>query len=93
MIKHYCDVCGAEVDRDNGLIDSQEITIELDGKKVSVNMQVMCYHYNNPGKDEPTAVCAICLAQSMNQWADEVRAKLAPVPAASKTAKIHSPGA
>ena len=80
MVKHYCDVCGVEVDRELGVVGEQEITIESNDKKISIQMSVACYHFTTPNSDEPAAICPACLASRMNQLAEKARLAASKIP-------------
>lgn len=70
MIKHYCDVCGAETTKDNGVIESKELTIEEPGFKVSVSFEVDIMKNGNP-LDNPV-ICASCVIKRISAWATEI---------------------
>lgn len=68
MTKHYCDGCGVEVDDDNGVLGTKELTIELNDRKVSVAFSVGTLSRGDWTSEDNPAVCSVCLAAAFDDW-------------------------
>jgi hypothetical protein len=68
MIKHYCDACEKEIDRETGVIGAKELTVEDDaGLKVSVSFEIDTMKSGVEIKNP--AICARCIARRITEWA------------------------
>jgi hypothetical protein len=72
MVRHYCDGCGAEVTADNGVVGMKELTVEMEGTKLSIAVEVGTMKMRDGSESPHPAVCAGCIAKRFAQWAVDV---------------------
>jgi len=71
-VRHVCDVCGCDVDRDDGIVGEKEIVIEdLSGGKTSLLVSIHRWTQAKREEENP-AMCAKCLEQALQGWFSEV---------------------
>lgn len=66
---HKCDVCGEEIGRENGIVGQRELTVEAEGSKVSLMVQVSTLVLGKHCREvEGAAICVDCLMSRLRAW-------------------------
>jgi len=63
-IKYLCDSCNQEINNENGIINNQEITIEMNEKKISILISVSNDNLSY-GEIESSAICHKCFSEAV----------------------------